>query len=318
MTEQLICTHNSFGDKQMKLLTIVFSLALCCTAFGQDSPSSQDAEEAAIGKAVKAYVDAYNRGDAKSLAALWSPEAVYTNPGTQEQVVGREAIEQQFASIFQENQDTALAVSSKRIQFMSPTVALESGVATVTPPGQEPEETEYSAVYVKRDGNWLLDRVSEKLTPTTGPNYERLKELGWIIGTWVDEDDHARIETRYRWTANRNFICQMYSLTIGDQIEHSGMQLIGWDPTRRKIKSWVFDSAGGVGEAIWSKRDGAWYIYNSGTLPSGSKTSATNVITYVDDNRFTWQSMSRIADGELLPNVDEVVVVRQQSAAQPK
>jgi hypothetical protein len=31
----------------------------------------------------------------------------------------------------------------------------------------------------------------------------------------------------------------------------------------------------------------------------------------VDDDTFTWQSINRVAGGELLPNVDEVVVVRQ-------
>jgi hypothetical protein len=34
-------------------------------------------------------------------------------------------------------------------------------------------------------------------------------------------------------------------------------------------------------------------------------------MTYVDDNTFTWQSVNREVAGELLPNVDEVVVVRQ-------
>jgi hypothetical protein len=37
-------------------------------------------------------------------------------------------------------------------------------------------------------------------------------------------------------------------------------------------------------------------------------------MTCLDDNRFTWQSVNREAGGELLPNVDEVVVVRQPAA----
>jgi hypothetical protein len=46
-------------------------------------------------------------------------------------------------------------------------------------------------------------------------------------------------------------------------------------------------------------------------LPDGGKTSSVNIITYVDDNTFTWQSVNREASGEILPNIDEVVVVRQ-------
>jgi hypothetical protein len=48
------------------------------------------ADKAAIRKAVESYVAAFNQGDAKALAAKWAPEAVYTNPLSGEQVVGRE------------------------------------------------------------------------------------------------------------------------------------------------------------------------------------------------------------------------------------
>ena len=44
---------------------------------------------------------------------------------------------------------------------------------------------------------------------------------------------------------------------------------------------------------------------------TAARSSSVNIITYVDDNTFTWQSVNREAGGELLPNVDEVVVVRQ-------
>jgi hypothetical protein len=31
----------------------------------------------------------------------------------------------------------------------------------------------------------------------------------------------------------------------------------------------------------------------------------------VDDNSFSWQTIDRTAAGELLPNIDEIVIVRQ-------
>ena len=39
-----------------------------------------------------------------------------------------------------------------------------------------------------------------------------------------------------------------------------------------------------------------------------------DVITRVDDGQFKWKSLNRTAGGELLPNIDEVVVVRSPSA----
>jgi uncharacterized protein (TIGR02246 family) len=271
----------------------------------------QAAEEAAIRKAVESYVAAFNQGDAKALAAMWSPEAVYTNPLSGEQVVGREEIEKQFAAIFAEAKGTKLEAKTDAIQFVSPNVAVEQGTAKVIRPDQAPGESEYTAVYVKREGQWLLDRVTEEDVPIVTSHYEQLKELEWMIGTWVDQDEQDRIETTCEWTKNQNFMTRSFTVSVRDRIEMAGMQIIGWDPAAKQIRSWVFDSDGGFGEGVWSKKDKAWYIQSTGTLPDGRKSSSVNIITCVDDNTFTWQSVNREAGGELLPNVDEVVVVRQ-------
>jgi hypothetical protein len=168
-------------------------------------------------------------------------------------------------------------------------------------------------VYVKRDGQWLLDRVTEESAPVVVSNYEHLKEIEWMIGTWVDEDDQNRIETTCAWTKNQNFMTRAFTMSIRDRIDLSGMQFVGWDPVNKKIRSWVFDSDGGFGEGEWTKKGNRWYIQSKGTTSDGKKMSSVNIITYVDDNTFTWQSVDRSMDGELLPNVDEVTVVRKSS-----
>jgi hypothetical protein len=38
----------------------------------------------------------------------------------------------------------------------------------------------------------------------------------------------------------------------------------------------------------------------------------TNVIKKIDDNSFSWQTIERTAAGEILPNIDEVVIVRER------
>ena len=280
------------------------------SAFG-DEPNRQAENEATIRKAVEAYVVAFNQGDAKALAALWSPEAVYVNPVSGEEVVGREAIEKQFGEIFAAAKGTKLEAQTNAIQFVSPNVAVEQGTAKVTRPDQQPEESEYTAVYVKRDGQWLLDRVTEEDVPVVPSHYEQLKELEWMIGTWVDQDEQNRIETTCQWTKNQNFMTRWFTISVRERIDMAGVQIVGWDPAAKQIRSWVFDSDGGFGEGVWTKKDARWYVQSTGTLPDGGKTSSVNIITYIDDNTFTWQSVNRQAGGEILPNIDEVVVVRQ-------
>ncbi len=275
------------------------------SALGADA-DRQAADEAAIRKAVESYVAAFNRGDAKALAALWSPDAVYTNRLSGEQVVGRAEIEKQFAAILAEAKGAKLESQTESIRFLSPNVAVEEGTAKVIRPDQEPEESEYTAVYLKRDGQWLLDRVSEEDQPLVPSHYEQLKDLEWMIGRWVDQDDDATVVTECNWTRNNNFIARSFTVQTGERIDMAGMQIIGWDPSSKQIRSWVFDSDGGFGQATWKKKGNRWYIQQSGVLPDGRKSSAVNIITCLDDETCALQSINRTVDGELLPNVEEV------------
>ncbi len=296
--------------KRGMLVVAVFAgwLASACGA----EADRQAADEATIRKAVESYVAAFNQGDAKALAALWSPEAVYTNPASGEQAVGREAIEKQFAGVFADAKGAKLEAKTDSVRFVSPNVAVEQGTAKVIRPDQAPEESDYTAVYVKHEGQWLLDRVSEEDVPAPAPShYEQLKELEWMIGKWVDQDEQATVVTECSWAKNNNFITRSFTIQIRDRIDMAGMQIIGWDPSTKQIRSWVFDSDGGFGQATWKKKDNRWYIQQSGVLPDGRKSSAVNIITCLDDNTCTLQSVNRTVDGELLPNIDEVKITKE-------
>jgi uncharacterized protein (TIGR02246 family) len=280
--------------------------------------ADQAADEAAIRENVEKYVEAYNRRDSKTMASMWSPEAVYMDPTTGEGVVGREEIAKQFDDTFAGSEDAKLTVTVDSIEFVSPNVAVEKGTAEVTYSEFDPEITQYTAVYVKRDGQWLLDRVSEEeVQPPPPSNYEHLKELEWMVGSWLDEDETATIQTNCAWTKNRNFLTRSFAVVAGDDVAMSGMQIVGWDPEAKQIRSWVFDSDGTFGEGKWTQKDNRWLIQQVGTLPDGSKSTAVNIITKLDDDTCTWQSVSRVVDGELLPNIEEVVVVRKTDVADP-
>jgi uncharacterized protein (TIGR02246 family) len=276
--------------------------------------ANQAEDEAAIRKSDDAYVEAYNKQDAKSLAALWSPEAVYVDPETGEEAVGREEIEKEFAETFEGVKDAKLEIKVEGIKFLSPNVAVESGTARIIRPKEEPDESTYSALFVKRDGKWLLDRVTEEEPPAPPPsNYEHLKDLEWMVGSWIDDDkeDDATIQTDCDWTKNKNFMTRAFAVVIGDKVDMSGMQIIGWDAANKQIRSWIFDSDGGFAEGKWKQKGDRWIIQQLGTLPDGRKSSAVNVIRKIDNDSFTWQTVQRSVDGDILPDVEEVTIVRK-------
>lgn len=281
------------------------------TAAPAEPQITTEADEATIRANAEKYVEAYNRRDSATMAQMWSPEAVYMDPRTGEGVVGREAIKEQFDYALAGQEDAKLAVTIDSIEFVSPNVAIEKGRAVVTYSDYPAEESEYAAVHVKRDGQWLIDRISESEIPAPPPsNYEHLKPLEWMIGSWIDEDENTTIQTDCDWTKNKNFITRSFAVLRGDDVDLSGMQIVGWDAANEQIRSWVFDSKGGFGEGIWTATDDGWAIQATGTLNDGKITSATNIIKVLDDDTYTWESINRDADGELLPNIDPVTIVR--------
>lgn len=296
--------------KRVLFSLLVLSEALVSWSFAGQA-GEQSADEAAIRQADQAYVEAYNKHDAKALADAWSPEAVYLNRATGAEVVGRAAIAEQFAASFKDQPEAKLDLRVESIQFISPNVAVEHGVAKIMTPKAEPEEINYNAVFVRREGKWLLDRVTEKADESAPSHYEQLKPLEWMIGRWVDKDDNVDITTECQWTKNRSFITRSFTVATGGQISMSGMQIIGWDPDAKTIRSWTFDSDGGFAEATWTYKKDRWFIRNQGVLADGRKASMVNIIKQVDENSFTWQTIERTAGGELLPNIDEVLIVRE-------
>src|SRR5262249_55764650 len=193
------------------LLLTILAVINASRSHAQQS-NNQSPDEAAIRKMVASYVQAFNKHDAKALADHWSPDAVYLNRTTGEEVVGRTAITAQFAALFKEQPQLELEVNVDSIQFISPNVAVEHGTTTFRAPNAEPEEIEYTAVEVKREGQWLLDRVTDKAKEVVPSHYEQLKVLEWMIGEWTSDADNAQVELDCNWTRNQNFMTRAFKV----------------------------------------------------------------------------------------------------------
>ena len=298
---------------KLMLCLVVFSALRTATLSAAEAPPIS-ADEAAIRANVAAYVDAYNRQDAAALAALWSDHGIYQNPLSGTEVSGREAIEQEFATVLKEFKDAKLEVSVTSIDFVSPSVAIEQGTAQTVDADSSPEVTEYSAVHVKQGGTWLLDRVTEKENVATVSHYEQLKPLEWLIGTWVDEDESARVESTCQWAKNQNFLTRTFIIELANEPGLSGVKVICWDGSQGKIRSWAFDSDGGFAEGSWTHKDDRWIVESAAVLPDGRKSSSINIMKLLDDGTVSWQITGRDVDGEILPNLPEVKISRVRQA----
>ena len=112
--------------------------------------------------------------------------------------------------------------------------------------------TRFTVVYVKHDGQWLQSAVRDEVAHDLTP-HDRLKELEWLVGDWINESQDAVVQTTCKWTDDGNFLIREFTMKTHGQPVLSGTQRIGWDPTRRQFKTWIFDSEGGFGEGYWTR-----------------------------------------------------------------
>ncbi|MCL4552777.1 MAG: SgcJ/EcaC family oxidoreductase [Candidatus Marsarchaeota archaeon] len=294
-----------------KISAIMAILAVILVATASEGQQKPAPDEAAIRQAVQSYVEAFNRNDATAVAALWSDDGEYVAPSG-DRFKGRKKIEEALKAFFADNKDVQLEASSSSIRFPSPNRAVETGTATVTRPGQTPEETQYIASYVKKGAAWKLTSVKEEESSAA---YQHLKDLEWLIGEWIDRDENVTLDTVYKWARNNSFISGSFTVYVQGKADLQGTQVIGWDPVAKTIKSWVFDSQGGFVQGTWSRKDNQWIVHSSGFLSTGEKVSAINTYTHVDDNSFTFQSVGREIGGEPMPDIEAVTAVRVQPTA---
>lgn len=142
-------------------------------------------------------------------------------------------------------------------------------------------------------------------------HYEELKSLEWMIGEWKDDEKGIDISYTIDWGMNRNFLLQHFDSDISGSDAIQGDQVIGWDPSEKKVRSWVFDSDGGFGSSIWTNEGGnIWYSTMKYTLPDGRKASALHIYTKINDNSYTFASSNRDIGGELLPDIGPFKIIR--------
>jgi uncharacterized protein (TIGR02246 family) len=281
-------------------------------------PATQPAkgqEQLAVEKALQDYAAAFNKHDAAAVAAFWSPTGSYEDRDTGERLDGREAIQEDLGDLFKRQPGVNLVIQVDRVRLIGRDVAKADGEATVTNPGEEPRTVSFSAIHVRQDGRWLLDSTEE--TSSTPPMTAKaaLKELDWLVGTWRDESDEVRVETTVRWARTGSFLIRSYTIRFkGDEQPREGTQVIGWDPRNRQIHSWNFESDGSFGEGVWSRSGDEWRVRLTHTSEDGSLSSATQVITRINNDRLKVQMVGREIDGEPLPTGEPVMVDRVPSS----
>lgn len=170
----------------------------------------------------------------------------------------------------------------------------------------------FSLIAVRKEDHWRLSELRDVATTSQASEKEEpLRDLHWLIGDWVDEGEDAIVASTVRWDEGQKFLVRKFSVQIDGEPRRSGTQWIGWDPQAKQIRSWVFDSDGDFGQGQWVRSGNAWIIKATGVTGDGFTTSSTQVIEPINNDSLKLQSTNRTVGTEVLPDIEEVVMVRK-------
>jgi uncharacterized protein (TIGR02246 family) len=290
-------------------------------AAGQAARSAgtvETGELAAIRTVANSFLDAYRTKDAAAIGALFTENAeIVDDEG--EVTQGRPAIVERFAGLFAANEAGKLEVDVESTHLLSPDLAIEEGTATVSgDAGEKPDTSHYSVIYVKQDGHWLHARIQDQ-TPLEASAHDRLKDLEWMVGEWLNESDDELVSTTCSWSDNGSFLIRQFDVKIEGKVALSGTQRIGWDPLNKQFRTWVFDSEGGFAEGLVShdEDDDRWVIKSTGVRSDGQPITATAAFTPLEPDRIAWRTVERTIGGVALPGFDEYILVRKPPKPAP-
>lgn len=123
---------------------------------------------------------------------------------------------------------------------------------------------------------WTVLATCAFAQDATGPHYEHLKPLEWLVGTWtstgkLDSGDEYSDEMVVDWIYGRNFIRSEYKLKVGGKVTWSATTVIGYDVDRKRIVAFGFAANGAISrsEAVPVDKKDTWVFESkiSGDFP---------------------------------------------------
>ena len=249
------------------------------------------------------YLRAFNRHDAAAAAAHWTATAENVNLDTGEVTRGREAVREVFAALFTIDAEAAIDIDLEAIRPLRDDVAVIDGVSRVSYADGDVAGSRFSAVVLREADQWRLASVRETATPVAPQPARPLDQLAWLAGSWEDVGEGVIASSQAAWSAERGFLVRTHTATPDDHpaarpaagdtaipglLPAAGgrreiTEIIGWDPEREQIRSWIFSADGRFAEGSWTPEAGGWTVRIEGRGRDTGRTATCTILPEGDD-----------------------------------
>ena len=258
--------------------------------------SSREADRAAILQSARDFTTAFEKSDAKAVAALWTEQGEYESDDGPI-LRGRTAIEAAFAARFKDRPAGKMEIKVESIHFPSRDTALEEGLTRTTASDMLPDSAYYRVLHVREDGKWRI-----ALSREWGAAENRMADLDWLIGSWRGEAKNHEMAISFAREKDRPFIVGDFTATAAGKTESLGTMKIGVDSVSGQFMSWHFDHDGGYGHGLWLREGNNWVVDSRGTRGDGTETASVNILTRFGGDELGWRSIDRMVGGQAQPD----------------
>lgn len=317
-----------FGTQGLRLAWLGLAYGSCLAVAGDcrggmclQDPGPAEAGQAAdvvvenLGSLAPGFAGAFDRADIAGLLDQFAPQcelideqgAIYA---------GREEIRELLASFFERYPGARLTVNVETIRQLGDSLAIEEGTRSIAVGDEVIAATSlrYLAVFTRINGEWKIASIRDFPENVPAVPADFLRPLAWLVGDWVNEGSDSRADIHFRWSEDGNYLLGEYTVETAGEAARKTSQRIGWDPQRRQIRSWTFDSDGGFSEGFWATAGDGWVIKSTAVLPDGSPASATLRIVPQSEDRFLMTGSDRTT-GESAADNFELVITRRPAPA---
>ena len=119
-------------------------------------------------------------------------------------------------------------------------------------------------------------------TPLT--NWAGSLAIGWPKARWY------RPKSRAAGGGGESYIVVQLKMQPVGQTPFSATQVIGWDASQQKIRSFMFDSRAFT-EGVWTNEGDGWVVKAVEAHPNGTRTASTKIYSRIDENTAIWESI---------------------------
>lgn len=245
------------------------SLPLGPSIAAVDAADASRPAVAEIRDMMSSYLRAFNRHDTAALASHWSADGESLDLDSGEKTTGREAVADVFAALFAADEAASIDIDIASIKPVRDDVAMVDGVSLISFADDTMASSRFSALVVRENGRWVLSNVREAAAPVPDRPQRPLDALDWLVGSWEDVGEGLTASTHCTWSAGRAFLVRSHvwtpdaatadtvagvpALLPAEGTTHEVAEIIGWDPQRGQIRSWIFSSDGRFAEGIWTR-----------------------------------------------------------------